>query len=399
VPAILNYSFFVQATITNFFFFAGLNCFVLLPLYIEGLGGTEVGIGVVMGLYSAAGIVCQPLVGAWVDAVGRRQFLAFGTSVVLATALASALSSSIVVFGFLRLVQGIGFSAFFVANYTQVLEMVPVERRGWALGIYGVSGLMSTALAPLAGEWLVRWFGFRALFIFAAALSAVAVALVWRSPRQPRRLGAIGGGLESIRSSREEVFRLHMLVALFFGLGTGAIFTFMPTFAESLGVTTLALFYTGYAGAAMLVRIAAGGLIDTRGRRAVIVPCMLIQALSTAILAALGLQLARGSDIPIVPFLVLGGLLAGGAHGFLYPGLAALVADVTPPARRGAVVGMFSSAVLAGNASGAFVCGYIAHWLGYGPMWAALTMILAVGYGLSVKLEEVPQRPRSEGTS
>jgi MFS family permease len=227
----------------------------------------------------------------------------------------------------------------------------------------------------------------------------VAVALVWRSPRQPRRLGAIGGGLESIRSSREEVFRLHMLVALFFGLGTGAIFTFMPTFAESLGVTTLALFYTGYAGAAMLVRIAAGGLIDTRGRRAVIVPCMLIQALSTAILAALGLQLARGSDIPIVPFLVLGGLLAGGAHGFLYPGLAALVADVTPPARRGAVVGMFSSAVLAGNASGAFVCGYIAHWLGYGPMWAALTMILAVGYGLSVKLEEVPQRPRSEGTS
>jgi MFS family permease len=392
------YSLFVQTTITNFFFFAALNCFVLLPLYIQGLGGTAAEIGIVMSLYSAAGIVCQPLIGAWVDAFGRRQFLLAGTVAVVFTALVATLSDSIAMFGLIRLIQGIGFSAFFVANYTLVLELVPVERRGWALGIYGVSGLMATALAPLVGESIIRRAGFRALFLFAALLATVAVVLVWRAPRQPSRGRVPLGALERMRGGLGEVFQIHMIVALFFGLGTGAIFTFMPTFAESLGVRTLALFYTGYAGAAMLVRIAAGNLIDSRGRRAVIVPCMLIQALATVILAALGLLLARGSPIPVVPFLVVGGLLAGGSHGFLYPGLAALVTDVTVPERRGTVVGVFSAVVLSGNALGAFVFGYIADLLGYGEMWAVLALILLLGYALSAKLEEAPQRLGSEVT-
>jgi len=47
---------FARATITNFFFFFSLNCFILLPLYIEGAGGTEIEIGIVMGLYITHGI-------------------------------------------------------------------------------------------------------------------------------------------------------------------------------------------------------------------------------------------------------------------------------------------------------------------------------------------------------
>lgn len=396
MPVIVNHRLFVRATITNFFFFAGLNCFVLLPLYIEGLGGSEIEIGVVMGLYSAAGIVCQPLMGAWVDAFGRRPFMRFGTAVVAATELLSLVAGSPSVFGLMRLAQGVGFSAFFVSSYTMVIDLVPVERRGWALGIYGVAGLSSTALAPLAGEWVVRHFGFRALFVMAAALTGVAAALSWRIPERRGRIDAVPGRLPSMRGSLEDLLRLPMAITLLFGLGSGALFTFMPTFAESLGVTTLALFYTAYAGAAMLVRLAAGGLIDSRGRRAVIVPSMLIQAFATAILAALGLLLARGTQVPVLPFLFLGGLLAGGAHGFLYPGLAALVTDATAPARRGKVVGLFSAAVLGGNALGAFVFGFVARWLGYGGMWMVLSLMLTVGFFLSVKLEEAPQRVTRE---
>ncbi|MBI3628468.1 MAG: MFS transporter [Candidatus Rokubacteria bacterium] len=399
MPAILNYPLFVRATATNFFFFAGMNCFLLLPLYIQGLGGTTAEIGVIMGLYSFAGIICQPVLGPWVDAFGRRPFMRFGTTAVVATALLALVTSSMPVLALLRLLQGLGFSAFFVANYTMAIDLVPPERRGWALGIYGVSGLCSTAIAPLAGEWTVRHFGFPWLFLLAAALSSVAVALVWRIPEQRRRIDAAPGRFPALRLSAGDVLQRHIGITLFFGLGTGAIFTFMPTFAESLGVTTLSLFYTGYAGAAALVRVTAGGLIDSRGRRAVIVPSMLVQAMSTAILAALGLLIGPGTPVPVVPFLFLAGFLAGGAHGFLYPGLAALVTDTTPPARRGAVIGIFSAAVLSGNALGAFVFGYVAHWLGYGPMWTILALILTFGFGLSGKLEEVPARVRSEVAS
>jgi MFS family permease len=78
--------------------------------------------------------------------------------------------------------------------------------------------------------------------------------------------------------------------------------------------------------------------------------------------------------------------MAGGAHGFLYPGLAALVADQAAEARRGAVVGVFSGVFLVGNAGGAFVFGYVAHALGYGVMWGLVAALLLAGAGLSLRL-------------
>src|SRR3990170_2018375 len=224
LSSVLTRQFF-RITSMNFFFFASVNAFVLLPLYIHRLGGNEAQIRVGMGMYNAAGIFCQPLVGAWVDRVGRRPFMVFGISLVVAASLGFNLFASLALFAALRAFQGIGFSAFFVSNYTMVVDLVPPERRGWALGIFGISGLLSTALSPLAGELLIR---------------------------------------------------------------------------------------------------------------------------------------ARAT-IPVLPFLFLSGLLAGGAHGLLYPALAALLMDETAEARRGSVVGIFSSVFLAWSALGAFVFGYVIH--------------------------------------
>jgi MFS family permease len=393
--SILAHHAFLRATVTNFFFFASLNGFVLLPLHIDNLGGTEVEIGLVMGLYSAVGIVTQPLLGPWSDAFGRRPFMMLGVGLVLLSALMALVAGGIGWLALVRALQGLGFSAFFVANFSYVIDLVPPAERGWALGIYGVSGLLSTALAPLLGEWIVRRLGFPALFVVCAFLAAVAAVFVWHLKDHRRDLPQPVRSGEWARTGLDELARRHMTVTLFFGLGTGTIFAFLPTFAERLGVTTLALFYTAYAGAAMAVRIVGGRLIDTRGRRAVIVPSMFFQALATALLAAVGLIAARTRAIPVLPGLVVAGLMAGGAHGFLYPGLAALVADQAAEARRGAVIGIFSAVFLVGNASGAFLFGYVAHALGYGYMWSLLTAILLAGAGLSLGLRADGPRARA----
>lgn len=385
MSAVFAQQAFVRATVTNFFFFASLNGFVLLPLHIQRLGGTEVEIGLVMGLYSAVGIVFQPLVGPWVDAVGRRPFMVLGVGLVLASALLAAAAGSIAWLAAVRALQGLAFSVFFVANFAYVIDLVPPERRGWALGIYGVSGLLSTALAPLAGEWVIRRLGFRPLFLLCAAVAAVAAVLV-RGTREVRRHeGEPVRGAEWVRGGLDGLVQRHMAVTLFFGLGTGTVFAFVPTFGERLGVLSLGLFYTAYAGAAMAVRILGGRLIDVRGRRAVIVPSMFVQTLATALLAGLGL-LPAPVAVPVLPGLMAAGLLSGAAHGFLYPGLAALVADEAPAARRGARVGLFSGVFLVGHASGAVVFGYVAHAAGYGPMWSGLTALLLVGAALSLRL-------------
>lgn len=377
---------FARATLTNFVFMSSLSCFILLPLYVQSLGGTEAQIGLVQGVYSAAGILCQPVIGHWLDRIGRRFFMMLGVCLLVASSAAFLVTQQFALLAALRVVQGLGFSAFFVANYMHVIDLVPVERRGWALGIYGVSGFLGTALAPVAGELIVRRLGFGWLFFLSVLLGLVAVWLVVRLRGiLPPNMGE-GPGFVSLRAALAEVLRLHMALAFFFGLGTGAMFTFLPTFGQALGVRSVSLFYTAYAIAAVGVRVAGGNLIDTRGRRAVIIPAMFVLAVSAGLLTALGVLVRPHMAMPVVPFLFLTGLLAGAAHGFLYPALAALLMDVTPESRRGGVVGIFSAVFLVGNALGSMVFGYVAHGLGYSVMWAMLTALLAVGFGLSWRL-------------
>ena len=382
---ILAHNAFVRATLTNFFFSLSLNGYVLLPLHVNALGGTEVAIGLVMGVYSAVGIVCQPLVGPWVDAVGRRVFMVAGTSLVLAASLLAIAFDSIGVFALVRALHGIGFSVYFVAMFSFVVDLVPVAQRGWALGIFGVSGFVATAVAPLIGEWVVRRVGFRMLFVVSALLATIPLVLVLRLGG-PRRATATAPAPGWMLAGLGDVAQRHMVVSLFFGLGSGSIFAFLPTFAQSLAVATLSLFYTAYAAAAIGVRVFGGRLIDTRGRRAVIVPSMFLQATAPALLAVVGILVSRTSTVPVVPVLFAAGLLSGGAHGFLYPGLAALVTDLATPARRATAVGVFSAMFLVGQAGGAFLFGWVAHVLGYGSMWTILACCLLIGAALSLGL-------------
>ena len=102
--------------------------------------------------------------------------------------------------------------------------------------------------------------------------------------------------------------------------------------------------------------------------------------------SALGLS-GPGVGVPSpLVLLVAAGLIAGGAHGFLYPGLAALVTDQAAPVHRGAVVGVFSAVFLFGHAAGAFLFGGVVHAVGYGSMWNLLTALLLAGAGMSLRL-------------
>ena len=378
---------FVHATLTSFFFFFGQNGFVLLPLYVKQLGGTEAEIGMVMGVYSAVGIVCQPLLGPWVDALGRRPFMLVGITCVALSTVLAAVAHTVPVLVLVRMLQGVGFSAFFVANFSYVLDLIDPARRGMALGIYGVSGFASTALAPLAGEWLVRRWGFNALFAVSGLVVFVAAWFILGVRERQRTEVRYVRGLRWAREVVEDIFRRHMAVAFFFGLGTGTLAAFLPTFAEELGVRTVALFYTGYAVAAIGVRVVGGRLIDTAGRRAVIVPSMFVLAVAAAVLAAAGHAAEHRLGVPALTVVVVTGLLCGGAHGFLYPALAALVADHAPEARRGAVIGAFSAIFLAGQAAGAFAFGWSAVALGYAAAWTVLTGLVLIGALVSVDLE------------
>ncbi|HEY7140011.1 MAG TPA: MFS transporter [Methylomirabilota bacterium] len=385
--AILSPAFLTLA-VANLLFFTGLAGFVLLPLHLHRLGATEGQLGLIMACYSATAIVVQPVVGAWVDRGGHRAFLVTGAVLTSGAALLfAAVPDALGLFPLLRALQGVAFSVFFIANFTVVVDLVPPDRRGQALGIFGISGLVSGAVGPALGELVVRGAGFRGLFLAAAALPLLAAGITARLRHLPeRRPVERREGLPGLLRGIVAAPRLPMTLGAAFGLGQGVMFTFFPTYALSLGVGWVGLFAVSYSGAALGVRATASSLADTAGRRAVIIPALALQAAATVLLAGLGI-LARSLGLPAGPFLALAGVLAGGAHGLLYPALTALVVDVTPPERRGRVVGVFMAFILLGQAGGAAGFGYLAHALGYGPMFAVLSLVLAGACAAAFRLE------------
>src|SRR5207248_6445156 len=73
------------------------------------------------------------------------------------------------------------------------------------------------------------------------------------------------------------VSRLQWVVILTMtlaGMGFGAVTTFIPTFVRNAGFGRVGFFYGTYSLTAILTRVVGGGLSDSLGRRAVILPAL-----------------------------------------------------------------------------------------------------------------------------
>lgn len=361
---------FLVASFANFLFFSNVNAFNLLPLYIKDLGGTEAQIGGIMGMYQVAAILMQPLAGVAIDRLGRRWFMVIGAASALVTSLAFGFSKHLGVhFLFLRFLQGFGYSAFFIANFTFIAELAPPGRRAEAMGVFGISGLVTIALAPATGEVIIEAFGYRPFFFVTATLAAVALG-VSLSLRDPERSQALIPELAVDRFFSRRRLLVPILVSFSFGVGLGTVFVFLPPYAKTLALGRIGPFYIFYTLAAIGVRFFGGRLSDRFGRRRVILPGLILQALGS-----FWLSYPR----PWFALWVIG-LLIGGAHGCLYPALSALVVDLAGDRGRGRVLGVFSAAVLCGSAFGSLAFGVVAHFLGFPAIFLLVGGIILFGF-------------------
>ena len=351
---ISSFNFFV-ASLANFFFFASLNAFSLLPLYIKALGGTESQIGWVMGSYSLTAILGQPLAGALVDRFGRKRFLLLGSALGMLAAVGFAFSTHMDArFVLFRILQGIAYSIFYIANLTLVAEIVPSSRRGEAVGLFGISGLITIALSPALGEQVIHRAGYSAFFLAAAVAAAgcLLTSLAFRNLSSAPREAASSDRSFLIPSARSLP---PILISLVFGLSSGAVFVFLPTYATQAGLSRIGGFYVAYSVAAIGIRLACGRLSDRWGRQRVILPALLVMGSGTLGLAWFVSPVG----------LLLVGTLTGMAHGLLFPALSAYAIDLADSEGRGRSIGAFSTALLLGHALASFIFGIVAEQFGY----------------------------------
>jgi MFS family permease len=363
---------FARVTAANFFFFLTFASFFLLPLHVRALGGSERTIGLVMGTTGLSGLASIFAVGMLLDRFGRRLFLLGGFATMsLASGAFLVVDRVGPALFVLRGVQGLAFAAGFNAASTMAVEFAPPERRAAALGLFGVSTLATHALAPALGEQLIHRGGFPALFAAASVFSAIAVLIAWPLPGGTVRLP---GRVLRLRATPELTAAIATVGCC--GVAFGGVITYVPTFVHDEHLGPVATFFLSYTAAAVLTRVTAGGLGDSLGRRAVILPALALLALSIALLAAVRSTAALAGAA----------LLFGTAQGFVYPTLNAFTIDQAESSQLGRAQTLYNGAFNLGVTAGSMALGPIAEALGHRAMFlcaagVAATALAVFGLG------------------
>lgn len=177
---------------------------VALPDIARDLGATStLSTEWVVTIYVAAVALILPATGWLGDRFGRRPtyltaLASFGVGSMVCVA---APTFNLLVAG--RVLQGLGGGVLQPIAMATIYELFPVDKRGTALGMWGVAVMAAPALGPPLGGWVVTNWGWRWIFVAMVVLALIAVtlaSLLFRETgvRERRPLDARGWALAGV---------------------------------------------------------------------------------------------------------------------------------------------------------------------------------------------------------
>lgn len=360
-----------MAMVGNFCIQVTWALFLILSVYIKTLGGNDSQMAAIMGGAGISAMIAIPAVALFVDRVGRRPFMiAGGLCAVVGSAVFLAVPYLSIWMFVARIIQGVGFSLYSNASLTMLADLLPAERRGKGVGLYGLAGNVAIAIGPPIAEAIVDLTGaYRLVFALGSVLALGAAVMSFKTVEPTRPIGSLA--LKPFRREHAWNLREPALVATLQGIGFGVLVTFVPAYAQASGVI-FTTFFLAYTSTVVLSRVLGGRLVDAPDRHRLVAPFLVMGAIAVTILS-----LGAGA----VPF-VIAGILFGFAHGVLWPVLSALVMDQARAEHRGKSLGIFSLGFSMGANLLVILYGAAADLFGYRWMFllTAATLTAAAWY-------------------
>jgi DHA1 family multidrug resistance protein-like MFS transporter len=350
-----------------------------LPLFIRSLGVPLSTVGYIAAASTIVGILVSFPAGMLSDIIGRRRVMLIST-VVFATApflyLLIAAPWQLVL---VRIYHGLATAILgpvALAAVADTFEMGRGERMGW----YSAATLVGRFLAPLVGGLLIFGENFHWVYLasgFAGILALVAAVRLpvasaapesWREAFRQQR-GTYGQEIRSILRHLGILATSGVEAVQYFAFG--ALETFLPIYLnEQLGYPAwkIGLLFTAQILAAALTKPVMGRLSDRYGRVPMIVSGLLLGGVTT------GAMVLSSHYLVIMVLMALFGL----GLATVTASTAALVADLSHSQGRGGALGILSSIMDVGHATGPIVTGILVSAYSYLVAFASVGVLLIV---------------------
>lgn len=272
----------------SFVVYANLHlAFIVAPLYVLELGGGEWTAAWHNALLAGSAVIFRFLLASWVDRFGRKRCLLLSGSALVVAPLLILLSDSLLLPALIRLVQGFGLALYPLTGNTLIADLSPVVRRGTALGLMRLIIITALVTGPPIAAFVIEAYGFQTLFLMLgiAGLLGMTPLLAIREPEYTRSVVPGWANIRAALTSRP--LRMLFSSTTVCGLAYGVLLTFLPLYAVLVGIENFGLFFTVFALSGLLSGVIAGRLSDLFGRKAVLLPALVLYGTGVMYLSAL----------------------------------------------------------------------------------------------------------------
>jgi MFS family permease len=374
------------------FFTAGSTVLPVAARFAEGpLGADPAGVGLAIGVYAIAALLLRPVVGWASDRYGRRPLLLVGGVVTVVALGLHLVSTTLPLFIAARAWLGIGEAFFFIAAVAAITDLAPPDRQGEAINVGSLAVYLGLALGPTVGETVLGLGSFDAVWLTAAALTAVSLVLSLFVPETaPRFTDPAQAGNPPPRG------RLFHPAGLFPGVlilcggwGMAGFLAFIPLYARDLGLSGAGTALALYAVVVVGLRIVFVKLPDQLGPARLSLMALGTTAVGLAILGLAPGQLA----------LYAGTVVFAIGIAFFFPGLIAVAVSRVDETERGTVVGTTTLFLDLSFGLAPAVLGLAAGIVGYGGTFVISSGVAAFGWALLLaRRGTLVRRPSPAGT-
>ncbi len=366
---------FIFLNLSFFLVFTNIAFLYLYPLALEAMGSEHHVIGLVMGIFSAAAVISRPFLGKLVVLKGEFRVISAGMAVIF---LSSLCYNMITAFGFnmllVRVIHGIGFSAFISAGFSLAAKAFPQEKRGETFGILGAAIMGAVALAPSFGEILIREWGFHGLYLAASASIILAwiAAFLATHPMSPGSPGEDDKKDVSYFSLLKDRSFLFLLIStIIFAHCQSTVPNFLALIAAEKGTASGPFFFVSYS-VSILILIFMGRPIDRYGK--------LVFIRLAYPFFCLGILFVPG--MIRTTFFPMPAILFGAGMGLLFAAHNALAADHGTQMEKPAVMSLFTAVYDTGFITGAVISGWIAHLTGLDMLFLTCGILGLIGFSV-----------------
>ena len=368
---------------------------VLLPLFVQTLGGSPFVAGLVFSSFSITSFILRPLMGHLTDTWSVRGTLFGGASIIGLLGLACGLPSIWAAL-IANAVRGIGWGACTTSLSTAVALTAAPARRGEASGYYTVATTLPSAFAPALGFWILDATGqFPLVFGLAGATGLLAAGGVALLPtirsggstlREALRLNA---GELTLAAFVDKPVLLASMFLVCITLTAPIAFAFVPLHARSLGIENIGWYFVAAGVTSVVARLLLGRVTDRASRGTWIAAGYIV-----LIAAFVIFTLAQRLEI-----FILAGVVYAWGQSLVQPSLLAFAMDRADRGRMGKAMATYSMFYRVGEGLGGPIAGALIVLFGYTGMYVGGLVFVAVGLILTFVNWRAVGRPIAQVTA